>query len=91
MARLIALFNACAGFSRRMAYAASSRKATDGIIALNTGAFADASACLWGLIALVTSERSAEYGGVRAEAAIREWARVDAQATQEHMIASRRM
>ncbi|MCY6383078.1 TetR/AcrR family transcriptional regulator [Hoeflea prorocentri] len=57
-----------------------SKRATEDIIALNAGPFRDASARLQDLIALVTSERSAEYGGVRTEAAIREWAQLDGKA-----------
>ena len=56
-----------------------SKRATEDVIAINEGSSGDATARLQDLIALVTSERSAEYGGVRAEAAIREWARVDAE------------
>ncbi|MCP4315753.1 MAG: TetR/AcrR family transcriptional regulator [Hyphomicrobiales bacterium] len=53
------------------------QRATEDVIAINAGPHADTATRLRALIALVTDERSAEYGGVRAEAAIREWARYD--------------
>lgn len=51
--------------------------ATEQIIAANTGEDADPEERLRHLIAQVTDERGAAYGGVRTEAAMREWARVD--------------
>lgn len=51
--------------------------ATEEIIAANAGQAADPEMRLRHLIAQVTDERGAAYGGVRTEAAMREWARVD--------------
>lgn len=51
--------------------------ATEEIIGANTGVADDPANRLEHLIAQVTDERSALYGGVRTEAAMREWARVD--------------
>lgn len=51
--------------------------ATEEIIAANTGEATDPQRRLHGLIAQVTDERGTAYGGVRTEAAMREWARVD--------------
>ena len=58
------------------------QRATEDIIALNTGPYADAAERLRDLIGLVTDERSVDYGGIRAEAAIREWARYDENAAE---------
>lgn len=51
--------------------------ATEEIIAANTVTESDPATRLEHLIAQVTDERNASYGGVRTEAAMREWARVD--------------
>ncbi|MCR9137026.1 MAG: TetR/AcrR family transcriptional regulator [Alphaproteobacteria bacterium] len=51
--------------------------ATEEIIAANAGEVTDPAQRLQHLIAQVTDERGAAYGGVRTEAAMREWARVD--------------
>jgi len=51
--------------------------ATEEIIAANTGGAADPETRLHHLIAQVTDGRGTAYGGVRTEAAMREWARVD--------------
>lgn len=51
--------------------------ATEEIIAANTGQAADPETRLRHLIAQVTDGRATAYGGVRAEAAMREWARLD--------------
>ncbi|MEX3010934.1 TetR/AcrR family transcriptional regulator [Hoeflea sp. TYP-13] len=56
--------------------------ATEDIIAINKEPHADPATRLRELIALVTDERSAEYGGIRAEAAIREWARYDGKVAE---------
>lgn len=51
--------------------------ATEEIIAANTGEATDPETRLHHLIAQVTDGRGTAYGGVRTEAAMREWARVD--------------
>ncbi len=58
------------------------QRATEDIINANQQPGIDAQERLRGLIMLVTDTRSVAYGGIRAEAAIREWARYDEKVAQ---------